>query len=106
MASGENKNEREGLLALHAVLEASILPWDVELHRADKEEDAGGGGSGNVAAQVPAAEYVWCLSEDSDCSKADIHNPAANGIGSYIDFVYRRFMDNRRSTNLMKLQYI
>jgi len=88
--------------AVHLFLEASVPPWEVELHRPclSKDETAEDGSptSTTSAAEAenfrlhPAAQCVRCLSEDSEASSEDEYDPSNDGIGSYIDFVYRRMM--------------
>jgi len=92
--SGENGGENPP--SIHMVLEASIPPWEVELHRPSEEEE-GDDGAAAAAALRPtrAAECIRCLSEDSEGSEADLHDPASDGIGSFIDYMYRRFMDEQ-----------
>ena len=73
--------------SLHLVLESAIPPWEVEMCR---------------EAIVPNFEYemasdcVRCLSEDSDYSEMDAHDPSSDGFGSYLDYVHRRFMEIER----------
>jgi hypothetical protein len=89
--------------AVHLVLEASVPPWEVELHRPRlKEESTGGDGTTPASTATtaeaedfrlhPAAQCVRCLSEDSEESWEDECDPSNDGIGSYTDFIYRKMM--------------
>lgn len=81
--------------AVHLVLEASVPPWEVELHRPRLMED---GDASTALANAedfrlhPAAECVRCLSEDSEASWEDECDPSNDGIGSYVDYIYRKMM--------------
>jgi hypothetical protein len=74
--------------SLHLVLESAIPPWEVEMCRGE--------------SIVPNFEYemasacIRCLSEDSDYSEMDAHDPSSDGFGSYLDYVHRRFMEIER----------
>jgi hypothetical protein len=73
-------------IALHLVLEASVPPWELELHRPsaiDRES----------LSLPPAADCIRCVSEDEEGPIEDDYDPSSDGVGSYIDFVYRRFME-------------
>jgi len=81
--------------AIHLVLEASVPPWEVELHRPRLTED------GNASASLakaedfrlhPATECIRCLSEDSEAPWEDECDPSNDGIGSYVDYIYRKMM--------------
>mmetsp|Transcript_663 Transcript_663/g.1573 ORF Transcript_663/g.1573 Transcript_663/m.1573 type:complete len:740 (-) Transcript_663:2181-4400(-) len=87
--------------AVHLVLEASVPPWEVELHRPSlKEDDAD---STHAKAEDfrlhPAADCVRYLSEDSEASSQDECDPSNDGIGSYADYIYRKMMTATTKTN-------
>ncbi|CAB9515219.1 expressed unknown protein [Seminavis robusta] len=72
---------------VHLVVEASVPPWEVELHRPPNTPE------GKELAMLPlAADCYRCVSEDSDCSSEDDHDASSDGIGTYLDYVYRRFI--------------
>jgi len=74
------------------VLEAPILPWEVELCR-DLRPDI---------EYTEAADIIRCLSEDSDSSEIDDHDPSSDGLGSYLDYIYRRFLADEQQTDIEK----
>ena len=65
----------------HLILEGPILPDSVELNNYSGQLD-----------YTEAADIVRCVSEDSDCSDVDLHDASFDGMGSYLDFVFRRFL--------------
>jgi hypothetical protein len=87
--------------AVHLVLEASIPPSEVELHRPRLKDE----NTGDVIADAEsfrlhlAAESVRCLSEDSESSWEEEYDPSNDGIGSYADFMYRRMMKATTKTD-------
>ena len=87
-ADGDGDDDDDDVPSLHLVLESSIPPWEVEMCRdaimPDFEHEA-------------ASDCVRCLSEDSDISEMDAHDPSSDGFGSYIDYVHRRFMRFERA---------
>mmetsp|Transcript_17601 Transcript_17601/g.38112 ORF Transcript_17601/g.38112 Transcript_17601/m.38112 type:complete len:813 (+) Transcript_17601:1-2439(+) len=82
-----NGNKSEDAPALHVVLESTIPPWEVELCR-----DFMPG-----FEFAPAADCIRCLSEDSDGSEVDAFDPASDGFGSYMDFIFRRLLETERA---------
>jgi hypothetical protein len=80
--------------AVHLVLESSVPPWEVELYR--PRVNSNNGDVTSTAAEEfrlhPATECIRCLSEDSEESSEDGDDPSNDGIGSYMDFIYRRMM--------------
>lgn len=81
-----NLSESKKSVSLNLVLEGGVPPSEVELCRE--------GVGGNVECDIPeAADCVRCLSEDSDGSTIDDFDPSSDGIGSFLDFLYRRFAD-------------
>jgi hypothetical protein len=71
---------------LHLVLESSIPPWELDLHRPGSDQDV------EKLKLPPAADCIRCVAEDEEESIEDELDPSSDGVGSYIDFVYRRFM--------------
>eukprot|EP00956_Cyclotella_meneghiniana_P026248 scaffold56240_cov38-Cyclotella_meneghiniana.AAC.1 len=67
---------------MHVVLESSIPPWEVELHKDVLTNFEHG----------QAADCIRCLPEDSDGSDIDAYDPSSDGFGSYIDYIYRRLL--------------
>ena len=66
----------------HLVLEAPIHPWEVQLHRPT-----------SIGDPLPTApEYIRCLPEDEESDEEDYGDPSSDGVGSYMDFIYRKFM--------------
>jgi len=78
-------------VGLHLVLEGGIPPWDVELcQNGSSEKNAENEGS----LYIPSApDCIRCISEDSEGSSMDEFDPSTDGVGSYLDFVNRRFMN-------------
>ena len=96
-SSGMNAGDAEGKSdpAVHLVLEASVPPWEVELHRPNLKALDHDGGTTIDAEDFrlhPAADCVRCLSEDSELSWEDECDPSNDGIGSYVDYIYRKMM--------------
>jgi hypothetical protein len=72
---------------VHLVLEATIPPWELDLHRPRPDDDTQFG---------PAAECIQRVEQDDDEDQDDDDlDPSSDGIGSYLDFIYRRFMDEQ-----------
>ena len=69
------------------VLESSVPPWELSLHRPSAKADP------SKAYLPPAAECIRCMYEDEDGCIEEDYDPSADGIGSYLDYVYRRFME-------------
>lgn len=72
--------KKENSPSCHLILEGSILPESVELNNYSGQD------------YTEAASIVRCLSEDSDCSDVDLHDASFDGMGSYLDFIFRRFL--------------
>lgn len=85
--SNGNTTDGEDNPALHVVLESSIPPWEVELCRDLMPE----------LELAQAADCIRCLSEDSDASDMDVFDPASDGFGSYMDFIYRMLLKVERA---------
>jgi hypothetical protein len=79
-------NDTDTNVALHLVLEASVPPWELELHR-PKANDM------ERLVLPPAADCIRCVAEDEEGSSEDDYDPSSDGVGSYSDFCYRRFME-------------
>ena len=101
-----NNNGASGIdeLAVHLVLEASVPPWEVELHRPRLKDPIPTSTSATAIDAEnfrlhPAAECVRCLSEDSEGSWEDECDPSNDGIGSYADHIYRKMMTATMNTN-------
>ena len=75
--------------AMHVVLESSIPPWEVELCK-DSMPDF---------EFTQAADCIRCLPEDSDGSDIDAYDPASDGFGSYMDYIFRRLLVMERDTH-------
>ena len=78
--------------AVHLVLESSVPPWEVELYRPGINSNGTSSTTAEDFRLHPAAECIRCLSEDSEESSEDEDDPSNDGIGSYMDFIYRRMM--------------
>ncbi|KAL7542110.1 hypothetical protein ACHAWF_007092 [Thalassiosira exigua] len=74
---------------MHVVIESSIPPWEVELCRDIIPE----------FENCQAADCIRCLSEDSCQSETDAFDPSSDGIGSYMDYIYRKLLGVERSPN-------
>jgi hypothetical protein len=75
---------KENVIDLHLILEASVAPWELSLHRPAVHEDVHLG---------PAADCIRSVEEDEEGDEEDDFDPSSDGIGSYLDFIYRRFME-------------
>jgi hypothetical protein len=71
---------------VHLVLEASVPPWEFKLHRPTVHDDI---------HMPPAADCIRSVEEDEEGDIEDDYDPSSDGIGSYLDFTYRRFMEER-----------
>jgi hypothetical protein len=87
-ADGGDDDDDDDVPSLHLVLESSIPPWEVEICR---------DGIMPEFEHAMASDCVRCISEDSDISEMDAHDPSSDGFGSYIDYVHRRFMRFERA---------
>jgi len=91
-------------LSVHLVLEASVPPWEVELHRprvkVESTDNEATASTIIVEAEEyrlhPASQSVRCLSEDSSASWEDETDPSSDGIGSYVDYIYRKVMSSTK----------
>ena len=90
----KNTNRQDGTTAattgtttIELVLEASVPPWELSLFRPSINDFP-------EKTHLPsAAECIRCVSEDEEGDIEDLFDPSSDGIGSYLDFVYRRFME-------------
>ena len=71
---------------MHLVLESTVPPWELELHRPRSDEHP------DNLKLPPAADCIRCVTEDEEESDEEEFDPSSDGVGSYIDFVYRRLM--------------
>ena len=86
--------------AVHLILEASVPPWEVELHRPQLKGESNETKSEAENFRLhPASRSVRCLPEDSEASWEDECDPSNDGIGSYVDFVYRKMMASTMKGN-------
>ncbi|CAJ1959736.1 unnamed protein product [Cylindrotheca closterium] len=76
---------------VHLILEASVPPWELDLHRPSPEE------KDNIQ-MGPAADCIRKVDPDEDPDEEDDWDPSSDGIGSFLDHVYRRFMVEQLST--------
>ena len=86
---GATTDDDDGTPALHVILESAVPPCEVELCRDLMPH----------FEFTQAADCMRCLSEDSDGSEIDAYDPAADGFGSYMDYVHRRLLEVERSGN-------
>ena len=80
---------------MELVLEASVPPWELSLRRPAVSSLALGGddnGDNRLIEIPPAADCVRRMGDDEEGDIEDDFDPASDGVGSYLDFVYRRFM--------------
>jgi len=73
--------------SLHLLLEAPIPPSEVELCR-----DLMPG-----FEHTQAADCIRCLSQDSDESSIDMHDPSCDGFGGYIPYIHRQLLEIERA---------
>eukprot|EP00980_Cylindrotheca_fusiformis_P009474 scaffold2070_cov105-Cylindrotheca_fusiformis.AAC.5 len=73
-------------MEMHLILEASVVPWELELHRPTIDDDIHIG---------PAADCIRSVEEDEESEEEDDYDPSSDGVGSYLDFIYRRFMETQ-----------
>jgi hypothetical protein len=78
-----NAEAEQESIEIDVVLEASVPPWDLQLHRPGADSDV---------AFPPAANCIRSLPEDED-SDEDDHDPSNDGVGSYLEYIYRRLME-------------
>jgi len=76
-----------GEASVHLVAEATVPPWEVELRRPLNTAE-----SRETSTLPPAVDCLRCVSEDTGGSSIDDHDAASDGVGGYLDYLYRRFM--------------
>ena len=81
------QQEQEEHVDIHLVLEASIPPWELSLHRPTTDE------ASVVSSLPPAADCIRRVEQDEEGDIEDEYDPSSDGIGSYLDYIYRRFME-------------
>jgi hypothetical protein len=86
---------KAGNAAIYLVAEATLPPWEVEVHRPPNTPEW----RKELSALPQAVDCIRCVSEDSDCSTIDEHDVASDGVGGYADYFYRRFMSEMIEEN-------
>lgn len=79
----------ENEMSVDLILEASVPPWELDLHRPSP---------GELVQIRPAADCFRKMEADEDPDEEDDFDPSNDGIGSYLDHFYRRFMVEQLST--------
>lgn len=85
----QTKGTENNEMDVQLILEASVPPWELDLHRPSPEE------------HVPmdhAADCFRTMEADEDPDEEDDFDPSNDGIGSYLDHIHRRFMVEQLST--------
>jgi hypothetical protein len=86
-------NNKQARIALHLILEATVPPFELDLYHPHIQDL-------DQLQLPPAAECVRCRSKDEEGSSEYDHNdPSSDGVGSYMDFIYRRFMGEMISSS-------
>jgi hypothetical protein len=75
------------------ILEASVPPWELDLHRPSPDDN----NSNNNIQMGPAADCIRKMDPDEEPDEDD-WDPSSDGIGSFLDHIYRRFMVEQLST--------
>ena len=95
------------------IIEATVPPWEVALYRPPVTI-----GEEKITLP-PANDCIRQVPSDEEGAIEDEFDPSSDGAGSYLDFVYRRFMDemieewksdyqgeNGEPVNLMQLPFV
>lgn len=80
------EQEKTDTIDIHLILEASVVPWELSLHRPTVDEDVTLG---------RAADCIRSVEEDEEGDEEDDVDPSSDGIGSYLDFIYRTYMEKQ-----------
>jgi hypothetical protein len=67
------------------VLEAAMPLRELHLHQPTYLEQ-------HVLQVPPAPDWIRCTPADEESDDEDDNNPSSDGVGLYLDYVYRRFM--------------
>mmetsp|Transcript_52100 Transcript_52100/g.58241 ORF Transcript_52100/g.58241 Transcript_52100/m.58241 type:complete len:407 (+) Transcript_52100:54-1274(+) len=83
--------EQEPGIEVEMIVEASVPPWELSLHRADRQTYQ----KNPSTFQLPqaAAEMIRFMPEDGDEEEEEEDDPSSDGVGSYLEYLYRRFME-------------
>jgi len=80
--------EQEPGIEVEMIVEASVPPWELSLHRADRQTYQ----KNPSTFQLPqaAAEMIRFMPEDGDEEEEEEDDPSSDGVGSYLEYLYRR----------------
>lgn len=88
--------KQEPGIDVELILEASVPPWELSLHRPELQTYK----NNPSKFQLPqAADLIRCMPEDGNEDEEDEYDPASDGVGSYLDYIYRRFMEEEMITS-------
>ena len=88
--------KQEPGIDVELILEASVPPWELSLHRPELQTYK----NNPSKFQLPqAADLIRCMPEDGDEDEEDEYDPSSDGVGSYLDYIYRRFMEEEMRTS-------
>ena len=85
--NAESTSSHDSNIQVELILEASVPPWEVALHRPNVTDDEVG------IMLPPANDCIRQVPSDEEPAIEDKYDPSSDGVGSYLDFIYRRFMD-------------
>jgi hypothetical protein len=69
------------------IIEQSVPPWELALHRPSATDDP------DKIHLPPAAEFIRSMPDDEEGDIEDDYDPSQDGVGFYLHFIYRRFME-------------
>lgn len=74
-------------IEVQLVLESSVPPWELDLYRPSASA------TDNEKITLPTAnDCIRQVPEDEESGIEDDFDPSSDGVGSYLDYIYRRFV--------------
>lgn len=88
----DTTNDRNKGMDVHLVLEAPVAPSEVRLHRPTGNDCLDCSSPEADGMMIPhAPDYIRCLAPDEEQEEIDAFDPSSDGVGSFLDYMYRRF---------------
>jgi len=103
----QTKGEENDAMDVQLILEASVPPWELDLHRPTYSSSSEEGKTTAIQQQLkPAADCIRKMGPDEEPDEEDDWDPSSDGIGSFLDHVYRRFMVEQLSTQANSIDQV
>ena len=80
----QTNSNGDNAIDIHLIIESSVPPWELSLHRPKVTDNIN---------FPPAPDFIRCMPEDDDGDIEDEYDPSSDGVGSFLDYVYRKFME-------------